>query len=205
MKLRALTLARDVVEFSASDVPIAINDSMLVLARRPNSPILLTKSVVRGLDDGSLFETDFVLSDSRHGVVGFVIYKDGFYIWDAQTDVVIPLRNTDGLRFIPNTQMHRVREMEPLRSKIRFGSEGRRFSMDRIIYYKDNELFITVKPSGPPITFGSLKYGTGVNVEDKELLYGQVVESGKVVLHNYHPMLQMPGGRLRELEESDYD
>lgn len=205
MKLRALTIGRDVVTFSVADVPVAINDTMIVLARKKNSPILLTQSVARGVDSGEFYETDFVLSDDRHGVLGFVVYKDGFYIWDSQEDILIPLRNTDGLRFIPNTQMHRVREMEKYRSKIRFGSGGRRFSMDRIIYYKGDEVFITVKPSGPPINLSSLKYGTGINSDNRELLFGQVIEAGKIVMHDYHPMLQLPGGKLRELEVSDYD
>lgn len=205
MKLRGLTLDRNVVCFNLSDVPVIINDSMLVLAKRKNSPILLSQSIARGSDDGKFFETDFVMSDSRHGVVGFVVYKDGFYIWDSQENILIPLRNTDGLRFIPNTQMHRVKEMEPFRSKIRFGSEGRRFGIDRIIYYSGSEIFITIKPSGPPIYMSSLKYGTGINVENKELLFGQVVDAGIIVMHDNHPMLKVSGGEIRELEVSDYD
>lgn len=205
MRLRALTLDRNIFEFSLSDVPVAINDTMLILANRNNSPILIAQSVVRGSDDGELFETDFVLSDSRHGVLGFVVYSDGFYIWDSQENIMIPLRNTDGLKFIPNTQMHRLKEMGKYRSKIRFGSDYRRFGIDRIVYFKEDELYITIKPSGPPISISSLKFGTGVISGNRELLYGQVTETGKIVMKNYHPMLKLPGGKVRELEVSDYE
>ena len=205
MKLRGLTLDREIIYFDVTDVPVMLNDNMVILAKRKNSPIIVAQSVSRGSDDGKIFETDFVFSDSQPGVIGFVVYTDGFYIWSNQEDVLIPIRNTDGLRFVSNTQMHRVSEMLSRRSRIRFGSGSRRFYMDRIIYYKDDELFITIKSSGPPITLNSLRYGTGVNADVHELMYGQVLECGKIIMRDYHPMVELYDGNVRELEVSDYD
>ncbi len=204
MKLRGLTLDKEVVYFDIKDVPVILNDNMVVLTKRKNSPILIAQSIMRGSDDGKVFESDFVFSDSQHGVVGFVVYKDGFYIYSNQANTLIPIRNTDGLRFVENTQMYKVSELEPYRSRIRFGSGNRRFYLNRIIYYKDDEMFITIKPSGSTITLESLKYCTGVNAEGLELVYDQVLESGKVIMNDYHPMLLKSDGTIRELEVSDY-
>lgn len=205
MKLRGITLNREVLYFDMSDVPVILNDNVIVLARRENSPMLLAQSIARGTDDCELFETDFVFKDGQHGIVGFVVYIDGFYIWSSQEGTLIPLRDTTGYRFIPNTQMHRVQEMSKIRSKMRFGCGGRRFGIDRIIYYKNNELFITIKPSGTMIRLDSIGCCTGINTDKLELMFGQVIPTGRVVLEDYHPMLELHDGTVRELEESDYD
>ena len=205
MKLRGITLDHEVVYFDISDVPVILNENMIVLTRREGSPIILAQSIARGTDNYEFFETDFVFKDGQIGVVGFVVYVDGFYIWSSQDGSVMPIRNIDGYRFVPNTQMHRISEMNEVRSKIRFGCGGRRFPIDRIIYYRDGELFITIKPCGTVIRLDSINPCTGLNTDRQELMFGQVRPSGKVVLRDYHPMLELTDGTLRDLEESDYD
>lgn len=205
MRLRGITYNKSTVEFQVSDVPIFINSQSVILARKNNSPILRAQSIARGDDDGVLFETDFVIDKSSSKVIGMVVYTDGFYIWNPQDNTLIPIRSIDGLEFIPNTQMHRVMEMAPYRSRIRFGSGDRRFNLDKLIYYKGEELFITIRASGRPIRLDSICYGTGINSDNIELLYGQVIPNGLIILKDYHPMLQLPDGSVRELEESDYD
>lgn len=205
MRLRGITYQKSTVEFQVSDVPIFINSQSVILARKKNSPILRAQSIARGDDTGTLFETDFVLDKKTSKVIGMVVYTDGFYIWNHQDDALIPIRSVEGLEFVPNTQMHRVAEMATCRSRIRFGCGDRRFNLDKLIYYKGEELFITIKASGRPIRLDSICYGTGVNVDKLELMYGQVIPNGLIVLKDFHPMLQLPDGSIRELEESDYD
>ena len=204
MRLRALSTNRNIVYFNIKDVPILINDNMFILSAKNNSPILLFKSVARGLDDKDIFETDFVMSAETTRVVGFVIYIDGFYIWHTD-GTVEPLRDIDRYMFYPNEQMYLVKEMESYRSRIRFGSGSRRFGIDRIIYYNEDEMYVSIKQSGPPVNRHFVKYGTGVNIESKELLFGQVTSTGEIVLNKYHPMLKQADGTIRELEESDYE
>lgn len=204
MRLRALTLNREMVYFDIKDVPILINDTMFILASKENSPILLCKSIARGLDDLDIFETDFVMSINDKKVLGFIVYSDGFYIWHTN-GTLEPLRDIKKYEFYPNEQMYLVREMESSRSRIRFGVGTRRFGIDRIIYYDGDEIYISIKQSGPSINRNSVNYGTGVNTDVKELLYGQVLNNGEVVMNNYHPMLKLKDGTIRELEVSDYD
>lgn len=204
MRLRALTLNREMVYFDIKDVPILINDTMFILASKENSPILLCKSITRGLDNLDIFETDFVMSIDDKKVLGFIVYSDGFYIWHTN-GTLEPLRDIKKYEFYPNEQMYLVREMESSRSRIRFGVGTRRFGIDRIIYYDGDEIYISIKQSGPSINRNSVNYGTGVNTDVKELLYGQVLNNGEVVMNNYHPMLKLKDGTIRELEVSDYD
>ena len=200
MRLRGLTLEKDIVYFEVQDVPILLNDKMIALFRRPGSPIIMEQSISRGPDDGEFYETDFVFAEGRTGVVGYVVYTDGFYVWCPDDDSLMPIRSTEGLRFVPNTQMYRLRDMEDKRSRIRFGYERRRFAIERIIYYKDNELYITVRPSGSPIIISGIKVGSGVCRDGLELLYDEVLDIGKVVMHEYRPALQLPDGTIKELE-----
>lgn len=204
MKLRGITTKRDVIEFSVGDVPVLLNDKMVILAKRKMSPIIMAKSVSRGDDTGRMFETDFVMRKADSKVIGLVVYMDGFYIWSPQDLSVIPIRNADELEFIPNTQLYMVEELMSYRSKIRLGAADRRFDINRVVYYNGNELFVTVKSSGKPIMLDSVMHGTGINVDRQELLFGQVIPNGKVVMNEYHPMLQLPDGTIRELEENDY-
>lgn len=205
MKLRGLTLNRKVVFFSVDDVPVCINDSMTILARKPNSPLIITKTIVRGDDNGDFFESDFVMGGDKAGFTGFVIYTDGFYIWHVAEDKLEPLRSTDRYAFVQNTQMYRLDEINKRRSKIRFRCNRYSFDISKIIYYKNSEMFITVRPSGTPIILGQINFGTGIFVGNAEIHYGQVLNDGIVVMNDYHPMLQMTDGNCRELEDSDYD
>lgn len=205
MKLRGITYNRSAFEFGIEDVPVFINSQAVILARRYNSPILYAQSIARGDDAGLLFETDFVLDRHTSKFLGMVVYTDGFYIWSPLDYSLVPIRETDSYEFVPNTQMHKVRDMQGVRGRIRFGCATRRFNLDKIIYYKDEELLITIKPSGNAIRLDSVLYGTGLNSDKLELLYGQVIPNGLVVMHEYHPMLKLPNGNIRELEEMDYD
>lgn len=205
MRLRGITTKRNTIEFGINDVPVILNEKFMVLANRKKSPIILTKSVARGDDSGVLFETDFVIHRADSKVSGLVVYNDGFYIWNVQTMALIPIRDVEEFEFVPNTQLYKVDELSAYRSKIRFGSAERRFNLEKVIYFRGEELFITIKPSGKAIRLDSVLNGTGVNVERQELLYGQIVPNGKVIMYQYHPMLQLFDGTVRELEESDYD
>lgn len=206
MRLRGLTPTKKSVYFNISDVPICINDSMTILAKQKKSSQILTKSIMRGTDDGLFYESDFVMSKDKNGCVGFIVYIDGFYIWDANNNKLTPLRSTEGYSFVSNTQMYRIDEINKVRGKLRFKCGKVAFGIDRIIYYKDEEMFITVKSIGQPIITEEINFGTGIYIDGNiELSYGQIVNDGMVVMKKYHPMLQLANGEYRELEDSDYD
>ena len=205
MRLRGLTPSRKAVQFSIDDVPVCINDSMTILARKPGSPLIITKSIVRGDDNGTFYESDFVMGGERASFIGFVVYIDGFYIWHVLEDKFIPLRSTDGYTFVANTQMYRLDDINKRRGKLRFKCNKYSFDINKIIYFRDSEMFITVKPTGAPIILGQINFGTGIFVENIEIHYGQVLNDGIVVMKDFHPMLKLTDGEYRELEDSDYD
>lgn len=205
MKLRGISNDRKPVYFDIKDVPVLLNDSTVVLTKRFNSPQIIAKSIMRGTDDNLLFESDFVMSITDRRLVGFVVYDDGFYIWDTMNDTLIPLRSVKDYVFVPNTQMYRLTDISGYRSRIRFKCGKRSFDIKRIIYSKGDELFITIMPSGSPIYISDTNFGTGIYVKNIEVGYGQYVKYGTVVLHDYHPMLKLFDGTYKELEEEDYE
>lgn len=205
MRLRGLTPTKKPVYFDINDIPVCINDSMTILAKRKNSPQMLTKSIMRGSDDGMFYESDFVISKEKNGFVGFVVYTDGFYIWNANEESMIPLRSVEGYSFVSNTQMHRIEEINKRRGRLRFKCNKVAFGIDRIIYYKDREMFITIKPMGQTIIIDEVNFGTGIYTNGIELAYGQVINDGMIIMNQYHPMLKLASGVCRELEDSDYE
>lgn len=205
MRLRALDLMKKPVHFSVQDVPTLLNPNIVILAKREGSPLLDVKTIMRGSDDGLFYESDFVISKEHKGVIGFVVYTDGFYIWDDKADTLTPIRDTGTYTFVENTQMYLLDEINAKRGRIKFGYRDRRFGLEKIIYFKDNELYISLKTTGYPVYLDHIKYGTGLVIDETEVCYGDVCNRGVVCLHQYHPMIKTYNGRFVELEEDDYD
>lgn len=204
MKLRGITTKHKPVLFSIEDIPVSINTKLLATIGKENSPLIIQNSVMRGTDDGLFFESDFVSRKEDLKFVGYVIYRDGFYIWYPKTDTYEPLRNVDKYVFTENLQMHRVKDIQDRKSTIRFMASNRLFAFERVMYGKGQELFIDLKESMKPIYFDDIKMCTGCIKDSYELVFGQTVSDGVIELHDFHPMVRKYNGEFRELEESDY-
>lgn len=201
MKFRAVTHNYELIYFTVADGPVAINDKSTILVNRPGSPMILSKSIMRGTDDG-VFESDFVLRKEDITLVGFVVYIDGFYVWDYKRNNFIPLRDTSKFLFTENTRLYRIDSINKMRRSIRFFGGDRTFRLERIMYSKNGMLYVDVNGDG--VNISDVKLCTGIEYNHTELYYGQSVNNGTVEFHDYHPMLKMFNGEYRELEEDDY-
>lgn len=203
MKLRGLSLSGDLVIFDVKDVPARINDKMTVLTGRPNSPIILTHTIVRGLDDESLFESDYVV-DENGSVIGMVIYSAGFKIWDGKESIT-DLSLYDNISFQANKNAYKISEMESLRDRISFNSNGHQFVLSRIIFCSEGDtLWIGVKSPSSYVSLKDTRYCTGVRGPEREYYFGQKVKGGIVEMHDYKPMLRLPNGSYEILKEESY-
>ena len=203
MRFRAVTHDHKLIYFGVEDAPVAINDKSSILVNRKNSPMILSKSIVRGTDDG-VFESDFVTWKKDMTLVGFVVYRDGFYVWDYKRDNYIPLRDTSAFIFTENMRLYRMDDINNMRVPIRFYGGGRTFRLNRIMYSKDNMLFVEVRNNRGGVNIKDVKLCTGLEFGHTELYFGQSVNDGTIVLHDYHPMVETFNGEYREVEDSDY-
>lgn len=204
MILRAQTTSGKLIYFGLEDAPVCINDKQSILCNRPNSPIILSQTIARGLDDKSMFEYDFVMSVTG-SFVGFVVYRDGFYVWNGKTNILTTIRNTDNYKFVQNTPHYKTHEASKLASAIRFSNGSRLFRLNRIMYSDKENIYVELKGCTGPVNLTTMRLCTGVGNNRNELAFGDFLEDGEVVLHNYHPMVKLADGTFRELESKDYE
>lgn len=205
MKLRALTLSKKIVYFGLEEAPVSINERQTILCNQPMSPILLSDTIARVSDDKVVAEFDFVCNKEDCRFVGYVVYIDGFYIWNPKTGSLTPIRNTSEYRFIENLNAYRVRELNELRSSIRFKCKYRLFRLKKIMHSDGANLYIEIKGSFGPVPITETDMCTGIGSDRKELQFGKYLEDGVVVLHDYHPMVKLRDGTFREVESKDYE
>ncbi len=204
MILRAQTVKNKMTYFGVKDAPVCINDRQSVLCNVPKSPILLTKTIARGTENKELFEFDFVVRKFDSKFVGYVIYIDGFYIWDPKTNAKMRIRDSSLYSFYENTVSYRIDDLVRLRTPIRFSNGKRRFDLSRIMYSDREKLYIELKGSTGPVDISSVRMGTGAGSGRKELVYGDYLSDGVIMMHNLQPMVKLANGEYRELEAEDY-
>ena len=204
MIFRAVTIQGKLHYFDIADAPVSINDKYSIFIRKFGSPIVYTKSIVRGTDDKKFCETDFVMNlDNKF--IGYVIYIDGFYVYHAKTGVKERITDSSKYIFVSNTMRYRIDELSEIRSPINFVCDNRMFKLSRIMYANEDELFIDLKQTRKPTYIDEVKLCTGIMTEEGELYFGQVLEQGIVVMYNNQPMLKQFNGICRELEMRDYE
>lgn len=204
MNLRAITIDGNPYTFNISDCPVSINDKFTGLIRKPGSPLLLTKSIVRGLEEEGIYEFDYVSRKNDLKFLGFVVYIDGFYIYDKKNKTTTRITDTSNLIFNENVKLNFIDELEDIRNPIRFISNGILFRLNRIMFSDDNELYIDIKSNRSKISIDDVQMCTGINSESCELYYGQILKDGVIEFNNYRPRLKMKDNTYRDIEESDY-
>lgn len=204
MILRAQTLNNEMVYFGVEDAPVCLNNRQSILCNRPNSPIINTRTIARGTEDKLMFEFDFVCRKDNNTLIGYVVYTDGFYIYEHNTGKLIPIRDTSNISFVNNEKLYKFDEISNVRTDIRFSNGNRKFRLNRIMYSDRESLYIELKGYTGPVPIESVHMCTGVGEDRKELFYGQYLRDGVVSLHEYHPMVRLANGEYRELEVSDY-
>lgn len=204
MKLRGLSLQNKPIIFGVEDAPAIINDKMTILSNREMSPIIQSRTIMRGMDDESFFESDYVFDGDTHKLLGLVVYIDGFYIWNINTGELTPIRESMSLSYESSLNGYMLGKLNEIRSSIRFSCKGHLFRLNRIIFAQDKKLYIGVKSSTSIVDLDSIKFCTG-NTDSKDILYfGQVLEDGIIELNDYHPMVKKYDNTYRELENDDY-
>ena len=124
MIFRAVTVENKPFYFSITDAPVSINDKLSVLIRKPRTPLLYSKSIMRGVKSKEFFESDFVLS-KENKFLGYVIYKNGFYVYNANTNLCDRITDSSKYVFAANIMQYRISNIADVRSPINFVHAGR--------------------------------------------------------------------------------
>lgn len=202
MIFRAITVENKPFYFNITDGPISINDKYTILIRRPGTPLLYSKSIMRGVKSKEFFESDFVL-DRNTKFIGYVIYKDGFYLYNAKTNLCDRIIDSSKYIFAANIMQYKIGDIAEERSPINFVHAGRQFKFNRIMYADDNELYIDLKPTRRPALLEEIQICTGQDCDGVEYYFGESLKDGVVELHNNQPMVRLFNNTYRELKRGD--
>lgn len=205
MRIRGTTKTGEKYCFSMSDCPVCINDRVVALVAKSNSPLLLLNSIVRGLDDKDIFEYDYVSCSKTRKFIGYVVYIDGFYAFNPKTKECTPLGELEDFIVLPNNTRTCMTELEELRSPIRLISNGDVFSFKRCIYYDNDVIYTDLAKLTKLANRNSISFLTGLEKGGKVLPFDKMVSDGVVTLNNYRPMVRLHNGDYREVCDEDYE
>ena len=205
MRIRGTTKTGEKYYFSMSDCPICINDRVVALVAKRNSPLLLLNTIVRGMDDEDIFEYDYVSCAKTKRFKGYVVYIDGFYSFNPKTKECVPLHEIEDFIILPNTTRTCVTELEEVRSPIKFMSNGDVFNFKRCVYFDKDIIFTDLTKLTKSANRNSISFLTGLEKGGKVLPFDKMVADGVIVLHNYRPMVKLHNGDYREVCDDDYE
>lgn len=207
MLLRAITLKREPYPFELKDCPIFINDSIVALTNKPGSPLLQAKTIMRGDDETGVFESDFVFRKDTFKLVGYVVYVDRFYILDYKTYELTPLDENamQTYDFSSNLQSADIVQINKARSYILFRIENITFRINSLIRVVSDKYLYLSRKNTDKLDLSTLAFCTGLKRNGNDLCFGDLMQDGVIVLHNFKPMVRLHSGRYRDLMEGEYD
>lgn len=204
MRMRGTTKTGEKYYFSMSDCPVCINDRVVALVARSNSPLLLLSSIVRGLDDEDVFEYDYVSDRRTKRFIGHVVYIDGFYVFNPKTKECIPMWELEEFDVHSNNPKATIPYIEEIRYSIKFISNGNVFDFRRCVYFSGDSIFTDLSKLTRAANRNDISFLTGLNDNGKFLPFDKMVSDGIVTLHDYRPMVKLHNGEYREVCDEDY-
>ena len=142
-----------IVYFGIEDGPVSINDKQTILMNRKDSPIIITKSIMRGTDSESLFESDFIINKINMLMIGYVVYTSRFCVWDIKREIVVPLSELPPYFNTGNKTMHRISDVIEKGSSLQFYGDGSFFRIKRVMYAEPDRIWVNLKTNeGLPIS-----------------------------------------------------
>lgn len=200
MRLRGISTLNKFVYFGIEDGPVSINDKQTILMNRKDSPIIITKSIVRGTDDEKCFESDFIINRIGMMMVGFVVYTTRFCLWDIKREIITPLSELPRVYNTDNNTMYRMSDIMSKCSSLQFHYGSGCFRIKRVMYATKDNLWIDLK-STEGIPIDSISYCTGMTDENGENIYfGQEYKGGIVELYGKDSVVRYPDGSHKILE-----
>lgn len=160
--------------FSLSDVPVCIDEHHFALLNKENSPLLLTDTIVAGMDIPDLYEGTIIRSG---GVLYTISFKRGFAAMDEN-------RNVFKLSELPSpyTIEGEVTSFEGLcRQRLTFRYKGINFQIKDIIGVVHDNLVI--KEYHTCIPLKEVQQFAGTSYKGNKVFFGDKVEAGTIVLH----------------------
>ena len=187
-KMRAFTLTGELYSFSISDVPTRISATEFILALKPDSPILLSKHIMRGLDIDNLFEGDIISSGGEKYVVN---YMRGFRATSEKGELKY-LYEFDDYEVIGNVFTMDFPIRAPLRKTMVFKYRNSKIQIKDITgIYKG---YVVVKGLTVKLDPTELQQEAGFSYKGDTVFFGDLIEGCPVHLYKGRLVIQKADG-----------
>lgn len=205
MRFRGITLKGEPFEFTLADCPVQLNDKMIALSNRPESPLIHSQSLARMDDDGALAEFDIAYDSSNYKVLGFILYRNEFGVYNHKTDTFTRLRDLEcDYGIIRNKNINYVNLINGKMQSIRWRIGDMAFSVYEMLKVVNGYIYCHTKLTRP-LDASAARLCTGLKKDKKDICYGDILSDGMVVLHNYRPMIKVSENEYRDFMEEEID
>ena len=176
--MKALTLKGKWFPFTLEDVPTRFNKEEFALLKRPNTPRLLLKELLRGDPESGLYEGDIIKWREENWMV---CYERGFYIINEKY-VTQTLDQLDNYELVGNCF-----DMEfpiPIlrRNKCLFKYNNVVFRLDDIVGPCGNN-HIILRSFKDPVPIADIQQDAGIMRNKLRLYFGDITNEGVVDLY----------------------
>lgn len=177
--MKALTLDGDWFEFSIADAPVRYSADEFALLRRPNTPRLKLKTLLRGITEYKLFEGDIISAEGRKWLV---CYERGFYAID-ESYITRQIHTFSGFEIAGNCFTSEFKVPISMRSKHLFKWRSVGFRIEDVLGFYDEDSLL-LRCVSQPVPHTEIQQCCGLNINGKRAYLGDKFEQGIVKLHN---------------------
>lgn len=138
MKILGTNCRNETVEILITDCPVRINKDYLILAKCKNS-LMIHNCSVRRADDDNTEEFSYVFDETCQ-FCGFVIYKNGFKIYNPYTKEISEISEKNS--FMKNTNIKKMEQLSKLSDTILITVGADTFEFKQMIGYHGDDYLI---------------------------------------------------------------
>ena len=175
--LKAASVSGSWVQFTLQDLPVPISDSQFILMSKPQSPILLLKTVRRGDTETGLYEGDVISFNNQEWLI---CYERGFYAINSHF-VIMHFNNLTDWKLV-GTNTTKMSDINlKLKSRHMFKYRNCYFRLNDIVSAVDDKLIL--KTFADPIDISEISQECGISYNKQRLYLGDKIHGSPIRLH----------------------
>lgn len=147
MKLKMLSINKELLDFTIADCPVALTKDIVILAGRHESSLCINDLILRESDSGIL-EYSYVF-DKDNKMIGYVIYKNGFKLINHKTFEISELQ--EGYTYMVNTCVPIIKTVQPYVDILQFKSKEHEFTYREILAILPGDRLVIHRRAGKVI------------------------------------------------------
>lgn len=169
--------------FSLRDCPVFLWNDSFILSNKPNTPILVYNTIVRGHPTIDMFEGDRVYDNETNEELGIIVYHNGFFIQKESSSFKKHI--SLGHIYIRRGDKDSIKLLQTFnRTPIKFKYDSLVFDIEGMVFLEGDILHLIIKSKNQKV---NIKYVTELllyNEETDYMVYTGDFINGKFITIN---------------------